>query len=100
MLNRQSVSLFHKYIMNVPSNHPETSWFIPTYCVFFSPTLPYSKFLALKPCVLCLVAQRVQLFATPWTVAHQAPLSMGILPARVLEQVAIPFSRGLSQSRD
>ena len=23
------------------------------------------------------VARRVQLFATPWTVAHQAPLSMG-----------------------
>ena len=100
MLNRQSVSLFHKYIMNVPSNHPETSWFIPTYCVFLTPTLSYSKFLALKPCVLCLVAQRVQLFATPWTVAHQAPLSMGILPARILERVAIPFSRGLSQPRD
>ena len=24
-----------------------------------------------------LVAHRVRLFATPWTVAHQAPLSMG-----------------------
>ena len=30
-------------------------------------------------CVLCPVQSlsRVQLFATPWTVAHQAPLSMG-----------------------
>ena len=27
----------------------------------------------------------VQLFATPWTVAHQAPLSMGILQAKILE---------------
>ena len=26
----------------------------------------------------------VQLFVTPWTVAHQAPLSMGILQARIL----------------
>ena len=34
----------------------------------------------------------VRLFATPWTVAHQAPLSM-ILQARILEWVAISFSR-------
>ena len=27
----------------------------------------------------------VWLFSTPWTVAHQAPLSMGILQARILE---------------
>ena len=25
----------------------------------------------------CLVAKSVRLFATPWTVAHQAPLSVG-----------------------
>ena len=31
-------------------------------------------------------------FATPWTVAHQAPLSMGILQARTLEWVAISLS--------
>ena len=35
----------------------------------------------------------VQLFETPWTAAHQAPLSMGILQARILEWVAMPFSR-------
>ena len=29
--------------------------------------------------------------------AHQAPLSMGILQARILEWVAVPFSRGSSQ---
>ena len=29
-----------------------------------------------------------------WTVAHQAPLSMGILQARILEWVAMPSSRG------
>ena len=33
---------------------------------------------------------RVQLCATPWTVAHQAPLSMGILQARIQEWVACP----------
>ena len=39
----------------------------------------------------------VQLFVTPWTVAHQAPLSMGILQAKILEWVAMPSSRGSSQ---
>ena len=38
--------------------------------------------------------------ATPWTVAHQAPLSMGILQARILEWVARPSSRGSSLPRD
>ena len=43
---------------------------------------------------------RVQLFATLWTVASQAPLSMGILQARILESVAMPSYRGSSQPRD
>ena len=37
---------------------------------------------------------------TPWTIAQQAPLFMGIFLARILEWVAIPFSRGSSQPRD
>ena len=36
----------------------------------------------------------------PWTVAHQAPLSMGFFQARILEWVATPFSRGSSHPRD
>ena len=39
----------------------------------------------------------VQLFATLWTTARQAPLSMGILQARILEWVAMPSSMGSSQ---
>ena len=35
----------------------------------------------------------VQLFATPWTVSHQAPSAHGILQARILEWVAMPLSR-------
>ena len=31
--------------------------------------------------------------ATSWTIAHQAPLSMGILQARILEWVAMPPSK-------
>ena len=39
---------------------------------------------------------RVQLVATPWTAAYKAPLSMRFFWARVLESVAISFSRGSS----
>ena len=51
---------------------------------------------------VCLVPKlsHVQLFVTTWTWAHQAPLSMGILQAQILEWVAMPFSRGSSQPRD
>ena len=34
--------------------------------------------------------------ATPWTVAHQAPLPVGILQARTLEWAAMLSSRGSS----
>ena len=44
----------------------------------------------------CEVAQSC-LFATPWTVAHQALLSVGIFQARILEWVAMPFSRNPTQ---
>ena len=47
-----------------------------------------------------LIAKSHPTFATPWTVAHQAPLSMGILQARILEWVAISFSRGSSRPRN
>ena len=43
---------------------------------------------------------RVWLFATPWTIAYQDPLSIRILQARILEWVAISSSRGSSQPRD
>ena len=38
--------------------------------------------------------------ATPWTVAHQAPLTHGILQARMLEWVSVSSSRGSSAPRD
>ena len=41
-----------------------------------------------------------RLFATPWTGACQAPLSMELLQAKILEWVARPSSRGSSQPRD
>ena len=60
-------------------------------------TLSFSLFLNLLICcnllwpflVLCMLSRfsHIQLFETLWTVAHQAPLSMGILQARILESV-------------
>ena len=50
--------------------------------------------------MMYLVFNHVQLFVTPWAVVCQAPLSMGILQTRKLEWVAMPSSRGSSQTRD
>ena len=47
-----------------------------------------------KTCVQLLSC--VQIFVTPWTVAHQVPLSMEFSQARTLEWVAISHSRGFS----
>ena len=56
----------------------------------------------LKNCCLyymCLVVSVVSDSATPWTVARQTPLSMGILQARILEWLTMPSSRASSQPR-
>ena len=53
---------------------------------------------------LCVHAKSLQpctsFFAALWTVAHQAPLSMGLFQARTLEQLAMPSSRASYQPRD
>ena len=50
--------------------------------------------------VLCLVTQSCLTICEPWTVACQAPLSIAILQARILDWVAMPSSRGSFQSRN
>ena len=50
--------------------------------------------------VLCTVAQLCPTLVTLGTVARQAPLSVGIPQARMLERVAMPSSRGSAQPRD
>ena len=51
-------------------------------------------------CCCCLVSSAVSDYAgPPWTVAHQAPLSMRLLQARIPEWVAMPSPRGFSQPR-
>ena len=48
-------------------------------------------------CVSCSV---VSDFVTPWTVAHQVPLSIRILQAGILEWGTNPFSRVSSGPRN
>ena len=47
-----------------------------------------------------LVSQLCPILCDPMDYTRQAPLSMGILQARILEWVAMPSSRGSSQPRD
>ena len=50
-------------------------------------------------CAMYWAIQLLPTFSNPWTAACQAPLSMGILDARILEWVAIPSYRWSSQLR-
>ena len=54
----------------------------------------------LTACAWVLVMSVSNYFATPWTVACQAPLSMGFFQARILQWVAISSSRGSSPLKD
>ena len=58
---------------------------------------PTREVLGVSSVCVCVCVSRsvVSNSAIPWTVARQAPLSMGILQARILEWVAISFSRVL-----
>ena len=57
--------------------------------------------LQLPDLLLCVLSHSVMSnSATPWTVACQASVSMGMLQARTQEWVAMPSSRGSSQPRD
>ena len=51
-------------------------------------------------CVKSKLLQSCSVLCDPTMVTCQAPLSMGILQARILEWVAMPSSRGSSQPRD
>ena len=59
-------------------------------------------YLNILPCAVCCAESLSHAlhFVTPWSVACQGSLSLGILQARILEWVAMPSSRGSSQPRD
>ena len=67
---------------------------------FFTTSAPWEGLF--RHCCLCCAESLspVWLFSTLWTIAYKAPLSMGILQARILEWVAMPSSRGSSQPRN
>ena len=50
--------------------------------------------------LICLGSKSLQSCPTLCTVARQAPVSMGLFQARILEWVALPSSTGSSQPRD
>ena len=83
---------------------PQGSWMVIAGCAQPMVATPSPqdennfKYTLLVP-ALCLVAQSCPTLCNPMTAPRQAPLSIGILQARILEWVAMPFSRGSSQSR-
>ena len=81
--------------MEVPTSH---SIHTQTHMHTSNKTGSKNKSITLFVCAQLL--SHVWLFVTPRTLAHQAPLSMGILQARILEWVAMPSSMGSSQPRD
>ena len=95
-LQRRSVSIFAGEGSTLPPSPGTSPW-----CC----QLPEGLGIGKKSCSGTLPStsccehalSHVQLFATPWTVAHQALPSMGILQTRILEWVATPSSRGSSQ---
>ena len=66
-------------------------------CLNFPPLIIHRS---LEKCWKCKLLFHVQLFASPWTVTRQDPLSMEFFQARILQWVAISFSRGSSWTRD
>ena len=84
-----------KHNTNLPS-----SWNLYSCCRGRGMRIKYTSVNCLLCCYcFCAILSCVQLFVTPWTVACQASLEPGILQARILGWVAIPFSKGSSQPR-
>ena len=73
-------------------------FFIPQVVIYWDVSV---KSLNMRVC-WCVLSHfcHIQLFVTLGTVAHQAPLSLGILQRRILEWVAMPSSSGSSQLGD
>ena len=67
---------------------------------FFTAEPPGKSYIMLPVLCCAYLLSCVWLFATPWNEAHQAPLSMRVLQARILEWIAVPSSRGSPHSRD
>ena len=103
-----------------PLKEEQLNWLYHTYAIEYYSAIKWTNYWYTQPgwnsrdlcqvnntvsevyTLCCVVLSRSvmsELSVTPWTIAHQLPLSMGILQARVLEWVAMPSSR-FSQPRD
>ena len=58
------------------------------------------KYHVLVICWWCLVAKSCPILVTSWTIAHQAPLSMGFPRQEYWSMLPFPNSRGSSQPKD
>ena len=88
------ISLLNSFLSSKSKNHPSGHLPLPTlvtFCYHINDTESNQH-----NCLIWASAQQlslVQLFVTPWTVAHQALVSMGILQARIQEWVVISYSK-------
>ena len=80
----------------------EYTWILVGNLIFLKPLIQARNhsFLYTPTVLLCYWVSHVWLFETSRTVALHAPLSMGILQARVLEWAAMTSFRGSSLPRD
>ena len=62
-------------------------------CFFFFNTCCFLTYHGLCSCASVVFDPVASLITAPWIIAHQTPLSMGILQARILEWVATPSSK-------
>ena len=93
--HRWLIGTWYSRCPNLNSCQEPYNWY---FHVFYSSANCPSQKSRIPSCAWLLI--HVHLFVTTWTIACQAPLSMGILQARILEWVAMPFSRGSSQPRN
>ena len=97
----QVVKLLELQFQHQPVNHQinNQGWF----CLELTGLISLeSKKLTYSWMLCCAVLSCSVMSDSLWShgLSHQAPLSMGILQARILEWVAMPSSRGSSQPRD
>ena len=89
-----------------PNHHSWSPWrfyrrpLSPLTFTHTSHTLPHTGICLRNNEAVCVRAKSLRSRLTPWTVAHQAPLSMGFSRQRMLEWVAMPSCRRSSQPRD
>ena len=87
-----ALAICNTVVVSAPNQPRQKVRLMQTTVTFQKRTVGLNIFVMCSYCACVLNCfSRVQIFATPWTVACQAPLSMGILQARILEWVAMPL---------